>query len=126
MTGYGTMVICNAHNNNVSVLICYQKSYMHGVVMFQHYEIFFKQKSTSPAKFFSWGCFFFLFSYRLKLRSDEKRWGGLHDQPRVYYGGKLSLIFFPTLAERLIRILRRKQDQLKSLQKVLQSKNDKK
>ena len=64
-------------------------------------------------------------SYRLKLRSDEKRWGGLHDQPRVYYGGKLSLIFFPTLAERLIRILRRKQDQLKSLQKVLQSKNDK-
>ena len=71
------------------------------------------------------GVFYFLFSYRLKLRSDEKRWGGLHDQPRVYYGGKLSLIFFPTLAERLIRILRRKQDQLKSLQKVLQSKNDK-
>lgn len=72
------------------------------------------------------GVFYFLFSQRLKLRSDEKRWGGLHDQPRVYYGGKLSLIFFPTLAERLIRILRRKQDQLKSLQKVLQSKNDKK
>ena len=61
MTGYGTMVICSAHNNNVSVLICYQKSYMHGVLMFQHYQIFFKQKSTSPAKFFSWGCFIFCF-----------------------------------------------------------------
>ena len=73
------------------------------------------------------GVFYFLFSYRLKLRSDEKRWGGLPDQPRVFYGGKLSSIFFPTLAERLIRILlTRNQDQLKSLQNVLQSQNGKK
>ena len=82
------------------------------------------KKATVLQISFHGGVLFFVF-LTIEVKSDEKRWGGLHDQPRVYYGGKLSLIFFPTLAERLIRILRRKQDQLKSLQKVLQSKNDK-
>lgn len=61
MTGYGTMVICNAHNNNVSVLICYQKSYMHGVVMFQHNEIFLSKKAPVLQNSFHGGVLFFVF-----------------------------------------------------------------